>query len=26
MQLSVKTDTDAYLIAPQPGLPRLTVL
>ncbi|WP_286780250.1 formate dehydrogenase accessory sulfurtransferase FdhD, partial [Sulfitobacter sp. UBA4523] len=24
MQLSVKTDTDAYLIAPQPGLPRLT--
>ena len=24
MQLSVKTDTDAYLIAPQPGLARLT--
>jgi len=24
MQLPVKTDTNAYLIAPQPGLPRLT--
>jgi FdhD protein len=24
MQLSVKTDIDTYLIAPQPGLPRLT--